>query len=1435
MLGLILATAFALDAVFTDHMVLQRNRPIRFSGLAAVDATVEVELDGVKGSAKADAMGCWTVELPARKEGGPYAVTVVRREGGEAKETLRLEDVLVGEVWLGSGQSNMEFWVLGENLESPQFYSLTNGEEVAATKDPLLRVLYVPHAVAPEGPRRAAKLGWKRAETREANGRMSAVAFLFGKELRRRLGPNVPVGIASAAWGGTEIETWIPETQFRAQGNEFDLARLAAARLTGDTETRKEALRKAIYAKRSVDLRAWSDLLRATGEKPSAPLADFDGPGVTVKRIAVDIPAGWDGHAAELHLEGVSDFDRTRFGGVEVGATGIDTPSYWSVPRNYRIASLKQGRQELEIEIEHHCGRAQLGDRLTLKDLETGETRDLGKLPRSSEVKLIGNPMRIGYRPPDPYNGVHGDPAEDPQMPTSLFNGMIAPLTAMNIGGVIWYQGCGNAHDPRRYRALQSDLVDGWRTAFRNSEMPFLITQVSTYSMQTPTQRQPDDFWKAETVPFKVRGFAPIRQAQDAMDAYPYVGVACTIDIGDHSDIHPPNKQEVARRLGHEAMRVAFGNKTARPAPRAKLATQTKEGVVVSFNETGRGLVMDGGEKTFHPHHFALAGRDGVFSWAEGRLRDDGTVLVTSETVREPWYVQYCMSGCPVEVGFRRADDALPVMPFELEVRKPGVIRPGETWRDTTGKPIHAHGGSILVSEGKFWWYGENKEGVDGRSKTWHRGVRAYTSENLVDWTDEGVIIEYDHEACMDRPHILYNAKTKKYVAWLKVMHGDKQTRTILTADRMKGPWKVEKDNFLPAGLSSGDFDLAEAEDGRAYSYFERPHDALVSAELTDDYLDLKPETVRFDFPNRKPPYTREAPAHFLKDGKHYLFTSGTSGYYPNPSEVAEADGWLAQWTKLGDAHPDDPSRTSFHSQISSVFKVPGKDLYIALADRWLPNQMDITYPMVENAFCRWFGHGGSDDALYDRFQAIRSGRKDATCDARYVWLPVVFKDGVPRVEWRDEWSPDASLGPSLQAYEVTARKGLGNFYAKCVPGATVRVAFFGGSITEADGWKTFTMENLRRRFPGTKFELIDAALGGTGSDYGVYRLAKDVLPYKPDLMFVEFLTNDGDANRLRAIEGYVRNYYTAFPESDIVFAYTLNKQTAPIFQRGLLPKGAEAFERVAERYGIPSITMGLRAAEMANRGELVWNKGDTQVKALAGKETEKDRPEDETGPIVFLSDGAHPYRETGHRLYAEAVARGLDAIAAAKLPPVDRHTLPEPLESAMGTVRFYSPEAAQESGLVLKGAGWRNDTTIQTSWWKDRPSFYKFYKSSWRSGLGEGVISFRFKGASVLFAPLYGPGTGAAEITVDGKSRRVDFFDLYSAFWRMGPYLLCDKLDPNVVHEVTIRNLPDACDREKVMREAGRGADYEKHKADFQVPQELMFCGLFVEGELVK
>ena len=351
-------------------------------------------------------------------------------------------------------------------------------------------------------------------------------------------------------------------------------------------------------------------------------------------------------------------------------------------------------------------------------------------------------------------------------------------------------------------------------------------------------------------------------------------------------------------------------------------------------------------------------------------------------------------------------------------------FRPGQEWLDTDGNPIHAHGGSILVVDGTYYWYGENKEASTGLDDVWHMGVNLYSSADLYNWKKEGTIIppDLDHpgeplhpSSCMDRPHILYNARTKKFVCWLKIMCGAEQGETVLTADAIKGPWTLVRRGLHPCGMSGGDFDLVTADDGKAYYYFERVHSELVCADLTDDYTDVT-GYYSTHAPRRAPPYVREAPAHFLRDFRHYLVTSGTTGYFPNPSEVFVADTWHGPWTSLGTPQLSDPSRTSFHSQISSVFKVPGKkDLYIALGDRWLPEMMDVTYPEVEAAYACWFKLP-YDKALYDAYtrkvagkvaawkKAGRTCRPDATKMARYVWLPITFKGERPVIEWRDSW-----------------------------------------------------------------------------------------------------------------------------------------------------------------------------------------------------------------------------------------------------------------------------------------------------------------------------------------------------------------------------------------------------------------------------------------------
>lgn len=339
---------------------------------------------------------------------------------------------------------------------------------------------------------------------------------------------------------------------------------------------------------------------------------------------------------------------------------------------------------------------------------------------------------------------------------------------------------------------------------------------------------------------------------------------------------------------------------------------------------------------------------------------------------------------------------------------------PGKVWLDTEGKRIQAHGGSVMFWEGFYYWYGENKEFTDPKKNIWHWGVRCYRSEDLYNWEDLGLIIPPNTEdetsslhpsACMDRPHIIYNKTTKKFVCWLKIMNkNETQTETILTADNITGPYTIIRENLKPLGMNGGDFDLATAYDGKAYYYFERVHTETICADLTDDYTDVT-GYYSTHFPHTQPPYVREATAHFLRKGKHYLITSGTTAYYPNPSQVAVADTWHGPYKVLGNPHPGDKTNTSFHSQISSVFKVQGKkDLYIACADRWVPQHMDIKYEMYEELYAKAFDMELDEGERNVYMQKIEELPEAITREADYVWLPIKF-DGVKAyIDWYDQW-----------------------------------------------------------------------------------------------------------------------------------------------------------------------------------------------------------------------------------------------------------------------------------------------------------------------------------------------------------------------------------------------------------------------------------------------
>ena len=338
-------------------------------------------------------------------------------------------------------------------------------------------------------------------------------------------------------------------------------------------------------------------------------------------------------------------------------------------------------------------------------------------------------------------------------------------------------------------------------------------------------------------------------------------------------------------------------------------------------------------------------------------------------------------------------------------------FRPGKIWLDTDGKWIHAHGGSILFAEGKYWWYGENKEGVYGYSMGekcpyWHHGVKLYSSTDLYNWTDEGFCVQESDDAdnpfyprhIMDRPHILFNEKTGNYVLWAKTArNGDFLTCkfSVCVGKSLKNMRFLKE--VEPSPHHAGDLDMFVYK-GVAYILYENPHSELVVRELSEDYTDVT-EIYSTHFHAPCPPFVREAPAVFERKGRLYMLTSGTTGYFPNPTEVADITDIHGTWKNLGNACVNDKNNNSFHSQFSSVFQHPTKeDVYIALGDRWLNDLAEDT-PDICEAFYKVFGPNPQPVDL--------SGlTEENTSVATYVWLRVYFDEqDKPYLRWKRVWS----------------------------------------------------------------------------------------------------------------------------------------------------------------------------------------------------------------------------------------------------------------------------------------------------------------------------------------------------------------------------------------------------------------------------------------------
>lgn len=681
------SSAFSVHGCFGDHMVLQRDRPVRISGTALPGMKVAGSFRGANASTNADAEGEWTLEFPAGGAGGPFDLTVW------ARSPVKFRDVMVGEVWFCSGQSNMQYpvWSPGP------FWGLPDGEAVAADGDAGIRLFLTPQEVAPDGPcaEPPGRPAWRLGDDPAAVKPFSAVAWFFGRELRRRLGPDVPIGLVESAWGGTRIQPWISEATLAAasENASLDAIALAKAAVGPDFNAKLEELRR----KTRETLEAWlrdkyfapfaevSAKALAEWAKPALPPEEdalwkrcgmgkgggLSKVGVTWHRREFTLPEDWAGREVVLRIKTVDDCDETFLDGVKIGETGITTPQYWSFERVYRtvLSATEGGRHVLAIRHQNHFMTGRIEGPVTIALAGADDTKEaLDGGEWSERVEFHVDPAFAGVRPS--VDAIEDSPRSSQQTPATLFNAMVAPFVRFPMRGAIWYQGCSNAGAPEKYRDFQREIVEDWRRAWNDPDFVFIGTQLAAFRAHQPKSRLPDDFWKGDT-PTGHPGYAPIRDSQTVLFGIPGCGLACAIDAGDAFDIHPSRKRVVGERLAHEAMRLAYGDASALPGPRGVAAAADADGTVrVELRDAGEGLESRG-DLSAAAHLFALFGEDGTGEWADARIGEDGALRVSAPGVARPVRVEYAWSAYPPAPCLYRKGDGLPLFPFRLE----GLLR----------------------------------------------------------------------------------------------------------------------------------------------------------------------------------------------------------------------------------------------------------------------------------------------------------------------------------------------------------------------------------------------------------------------------------------------------------------------------------------------------------------------------------------------------------------------------------------------------------------------------------------------------------------------------------------------------------------------------------------------------------------------------------------
>jgi len=618
------AQALELPRIFSDGMVLQRDQAIRVWGSAQAGEQVQVSLDGKQASTKAAADGRWSLQLPAHAAGGPYVLEVRAAEG-----TQRIQDVLIGDVWLASGQSNME-WPLSQTAHAQA--------EIAAATDPAIRHFKVPKSWAGQPQAQLVGGHWVPASPQVA-GEFSAVAHLFARELHARTG--VPIGIIDSTWGGSRIEPWMDAASLQldaaALARKMEQVRVDDERALSGTRERLARFgvlpaNDGDWQRSDLNESAWQ-AIAVPGNWEQGGFAGMDG--VAWYRTSFELTAAQARQGVTLSFARVDDSDQTWVNGVAVGTTlrAYNTPRVYPVP----ASALHAGRNVVAVRVEDEGGGG--GIHGSADELYV-QLADGKRLPLAREWKF--RVARASVQAIDDKN----------QIATLLYNQMIHPLQPYGLRGVIWYQGEANANtaaDALAYRQQFPQLIAQWRQQWGQPQLPFLWVQLASFV---------SGFDQNDSSPWSL-----LRESQNATLSVPKTGQAVALDIGEAHDIHPRNKQDVAKRLALAARKVAYGENVQASGPIFAGADFADGQARVRFAAGGGTLASRQAGQALHG--FALAGADHRFHPAQARIVGD-QIVVSSEQVRAPVAVRYGWHD-NVEAADLINSDGLPASPFRSD------------------------------------------------------------------------------------------------------------------------------------------------------------------------------------------------------------------------------------------------------------------------------------------------------------------------------------------------------------------------------------------------------------------------------------------------------------------------------------------------------------------------------------------------------------------------------------------------------------------------------------------------------------------------------------------------------------------------------------------------------------------------------------------------